>query len=112
VECFSAEEVEIMEGHAKVAALMGAHPEVAIFRRFGAMNAQNLLYLQAELIELECKLKMYAKEDANSKHPKRILYSRHWLSLSGSIDNPEYDDKQWKIILTIREKLKKYSKSI
>lgn len=102
-----------MEGHAKVAALMGAYPEVAIFRRFAAMNAQNLLYLQAELIELERKLKMYATEDANSKHPKRILYSRHWLSLSGSINNPEHDDcdKQWNIILTIRERLKEYSRS-
>lgn len=101
-----------MEGHAKVAAMMGAHPEVAIFRRFGAINAQNLLYLQAELIELERKLKKYAEEDANSKHPKRILYSRHWLSLSGSIDNPEHDSKQWEIMLTIKEKLKEYSKSI
>ena len=34
-----------MEGYAKIACLMGEFPEVAIFRRFGALNAQNLLCL-------------------------------------------------------------------
>lgn len=100
-----------MEGYAKLAGLMGAHPEVAVFRRFGAMNAQNLLHLQAELTSLELKLKDYAKEDAKSGHPKRVLYSRHWQTLSNSINVSDHDDKQWSTMLTIRDRLKEYSKS-
>jgi hypothetical protein len=99
-----------MEGYAKLAALMGDHPEVAIFRRFGAVNAQNLLYLQAELTHLELKLRKYAKEDANSRHHKRVLYSTDWQTLSESIIVPDNDDKQWNTILTIRERLREYSK--
>jgi hypothetical protein len=32
---------------------MGAYLEVAIVRRFAALNTQRILYLQAELIHLE-----------------------------------------------------------
>ncbi|KAF2144253.1 uncharacterized protein K452DRAFT_223706 [Aplosporella prunicola CBS 121167] len=36
---------------------MGPYTEVAIFRRFGSLNMINLLFLQAELVELERKYK-------------------------------------------------------
>jgi hypothetical protein len=39
-------------GYTKLAIQMGQYSEMAIFRRFGALNAQNLLYLQAELVQL------------------------------------------------------------
>jgi hypothetical protein len=45
-----------MEGYPKLSRLMAFYPEVAIFRRFGALNAENLLYLQAELQDLEIAL--------------------------------------------------------
>jgi hypothetical protein len=32
---------------------MGSHPELAIFRRFGALNLQNILFMQAEIAGLE-----------------------------------------------------------
>jgi hypothetical protein len=50
-----------VNGYPKLARHMGASPEIAIFRRFGALNAQNLLYLQAELVHLE------KRRSANSK---------------------------------------------
>lgn len=42
-----------MKGYAKIASLMGKYPEVAMVRQFGALNVQNILYLQAELVTLE-----------------------------------------------------------
>ncbi len=103
-----------MEGYAKLASLMGAHPEVAILRRFGALNAQNLLYLQAELVALEKDLRKYSCEDSASNDLNRKFYSRDWYSLSISKDdtnNNESMGKQWRCVLMIRDKLKEYSES-
>jgi hypothetical protein len=43
-------------GYTKLASVMGKNPELAIFRRFSALNAKNLLYLQAEHVNLEARL--------------------------------------------------------
>jgi len=45
-----------MNEYSKLASLMGPHPELAIFRRFSTLNAQNLLYLQTELVHPKRKL--------------------------------------------------------
>lgn len=104
-----------MEGYAKLASLMGANPEVAILRRFGAMNAQNLLYLQAELVALENELRDDADQDSASDDRDRERYSRCWDLLSRSDDNGSGGDEtvgqQWQTMLRIREKLKEYSSS-
>lgn len=104
-----------MEGYAKLASLMGANPEVAILRRFGAMNAQNLLYFQAELVALEDDLRYYADQDSASDDLDRKLYSECWDYLSKSDDKSSGSDEragqQWRTMLRIREKLKEYSSS-
>ena len=103
-----------MEGYANLASLMGSHPEVAIVRRFGALNAQNLLYLQAELVALEDDLRAIAAEDSASDDRNRANYSRDWYTLSMSRNGTASDEnagKQWQIILRLREKLKEYSRS-
>ena len=46
-----------MEGYSKLASLMGTYSDTLIFRHFGALSAQNLLYLQAELVHLEHELR-------------------------------------------------------
>lgn len=102
-----------MEGYAKLASLMGPHPEVAILRRFGALNAQNLLYLQAELVALEDDLRAIAAEDSASDDPDRAIYSRDWYTLSKSKSRTadgEDAGRQWQTVLCIREKLKEYSR--
>lgn len=101
-----------MEGYAKLASLMGANPEVAILRRFGSLNAQNLLYLQAELVALEEDLRATAAEDSASDDPDRAIHSRDWYTLSRSkihTAGNEAAGKQWQTILSIREKLREYS---
>jgi hypothetical protein len=92
-----------MEGYCKVARFMGRQDEYAIFRRFKALNAQNLLYLQAELTHLEAH--MYSLAQRNSTD--RIIPNKDWWSLSHS--EKEEDSEQWDKVLEIREKLEQYS---
>jgi hypothetical protein len=95
-----------MEGYAKVAALMGTHPEFAMLRRFRTLNLQNLLYLQAEITHLEAELVRRAEEDVMSGN--RPDHPHDWWSLS---QGEEFGDaRQWETVLEIREKLERYSK--
>lgn len=98
-------------GYPTIATLMGAYPEVGIFRRFGALNARNLLYLQAEVTSLEKQLEEVEKADLESGHPDRSIYSRDWRTLAEPIEVLGRDDTQWKLFLRLREKLYEYSKS-
>lgn len=55
-----------MGSYNKLSKFMGSWPEVAIFRRFGALNAQNLLFMQAELVRLEDELQSIREDDEQS----------------------------------------------
>jgi hypothetical protein len=96
-------------GYTKLAALMGAHPALANFRRFSALNAKNLLYLQAELIYLENKLQRCVEKDNASGHVDRILYDTDWQSLFESGTTAGGNGEQWKTMMRIRGVLKEYS---
>jgi hypothetical protein len=101
-----------MNGYSKLASMMGPHPELAIFRRFGTLNAHNLLYLQAELVHLEHRLHQCVKSDAESGHIDRTIYDRDWQSLSESKLMPDGNAEQWETALKIRSTLKEYSKRL
>lgn len=45
------------EGYDRLGLMMGMLPEMTAFRRFGALSAEDLLYRQAELMELERSLR-------------------------------------------------------
>jgi hypothetical protein len=96
-------------GYSKLASLMGAHPELATFRRFSTLAAQNLLYLQAELVFLENKLRKCVDADASSGDIYREMYDRDWQSLSESGATAGGNGEQWAIVLRIRGVLKEYS---
>jgi len=100
---------ERVNGYTKLASLMGRSPEVAIFRRFGTLNARNLLYLQAELIDLEDRLEEATRLDEEASNLGRQRYDRDWLSLNESVTTPDGNPQQWNLVLKIREKLKEYS---
>jgi len=85
---------------------MGTSPEVAIFRRFGALNAKNLLYLQAELVHLEKKLREFEERDNQSSEGMKSQYARDWFWLSRS-ENDGNDD-QWQTVLAMRKVLTEY----
>jgi hypothetical protein len=67
--------MENAEGYAKLGLLMGECPELAIFRRYAALNAQNILYLQAEILHLEIQFRKFAQEDQTAEEQKRKDYS-------------------------------------
>lgn len=103
------------EGYRKLASLIGAHPRMGMYRRFGELNALNALYLQAELIELEDELKFQAVRDMKSDCDGAKTYSRDWFTLSRPIvrqNEHSTCNPQWRTMLNIREKLREYSMSI
>jgi len=86
---------------------MELRPELAIFRRFGALNAENILYFQAELVSLEQSLRKQQKADSESGHERRSKYALNWYQLSSSGDHG--DTTQLDLVLRIRQTLKDYS---
>ena len=101
--------IEKVYGYPRFAGQIETQPEYAIFRRFGALNAENLLYLQAELTDLEISLRQQQKVDSESGHARKSKYSRSWYPLS--ISKSHGDTTQLDIVLEIRKKLKEYSMS-
>lgn len=97
-----------VEGYPTLACHMGACPDSSIFRRFGALNARNLLYMQAELVHLEEKLEALEEVDGGSKEGNAGVYSRDWYWLENS--GEEGNGQQLETVLELREKLKEYSK--
>ena len=100
-----------MQGYARLASLMGAHPDVAIVRRFATLNTLNLLYLQAEIVALESDLRKYTTADERSSDPNRAIHSRDWYTLSQSSNHGGDAGMQWQTVIQIREKLNEYSVS-
>jgi len=97
-----------MEGYAKLAELMGSDQtdgHFLIFHKFEQLSAQNLLYLQAEILNLQEDLSKCAKEDSESADPEKQLFTRDWAELSSSKDS-----EQWETWLALRVKLKEYCK--
>lgn len=97
-----------LKGYPMLASQMETQPEMALFRRFGALNAQNLLYLQAELVSLEQELSKQQLEDHNCNHEGRKKYALNWCRLRASQQNG--DTKQLDLVLKIRKTLRLYSK--
>jgi len=98
-------------GYPQIATFMTQNPELLMVRRFRALNARNLLYLQAELVHIEKALLKCEKEDAKVKEKKdpRSHYSRDYLWLIKSGDGKGPPGEQWTLIQQMRGKLKEYS---
>ncbi|GME65638.1 uncharacterized protein LTHEOB_8511 [Neofusicoccum parvum] len=91
---------------------MGQMPETAIFRRFGFLNAQNLLYMQAELVILEKHLRRVQAEDAESGSEVRSQYAEDWFYLSTATNDEGGNDEQWELMKEIRGKLREYNDTL
>jgi uncharacterized Tic20 family protein len=109
---------DLISGYPKLAGRMSACPEEAMFRRFGALNARNLLYLQNDLARLEDKLKRVELEDSKSAEGQKRRYHRDSMWLSTSCWEPKKcqprdgDKKQYDLIIKMRGLLNEYSKTI
>lgn len=93
-------------GYPKLAQRMGFVPEMAVFRRFAYLNKLNLLHLQAELVEIESRLKEIQRRDNESPELEQ-LYAKDWYFLENS--SAEGNNEQLNLLLNAREKLERYS---
>jgi len=75
-------------------------------RHFRALNARNILYLQAELQIIEQQLPQLESFDARSESPEKMKYSKDYWSLMKSA--AQEDHEQWVLIQKMKEKLKVY----
>lgn len=102
-------------GYPALSELM-ASPGLSTFKRFAALNARNLLYMQAELLVLERELEEHVRRDEGTNpdptdqnaDPASRLYATSVEKLMESKD--EGNGLQWDHILLIRSKLEAYSK--
>jgi hypothetical protein len=84
------------------------HKDLGIFRRFAALDAQDLIYLQAELSLLDMRLRQHVSYDSQSEHERQTCYSRDWQTLSMAEHLDGATETRWQTFLEIREKLAKY----
>jgi len=87
---------------------MGKLPEFAMYKRFGALNALNLLYLQTELADLERQLHLSSESAAYSCDPLKSQSDFDWNFLIRT-DGSGAHTEQYKLILRIRDMLHQYS---
>lgn len=95
-----------LKGYPRLANLVGLYPRMAIFRRFSRLNAQNLLYMQAELAQMEYELDLVAGEDSQNDSPNVQSFQtcvHHMKKAQGP------DSLQWQMVLDIRQRLGEYS---
>lgn len=102
--------VEKQTGYPGLAKVMGPHPGMALFKRFAVLNARNLLYMQAELIDLELQFDILTSQDHTSSDPRRRAFAKEFLKLSEPLDGLQA--QQWQKALEIREKLKEYNAAL
>lgn len=109
-QCFSLPKP--VDGYPKLADHMGSSPEISIFKRFVALNRQNLLYLQAELTSLERRLRNVEAHSANcDPTDPRSHYSRDWEWMKIT-DEKSTLNPQWQLFGQIRGVLKEYSEQL
>jgi hypothetical protein len=93
---------DVPSGYPTVAALISKDNDFAIFRKFRYLNARNLLYLQAELIDLENELETV----------DRSLEIKNETEELKSWKNFAKDEVRRDLALRIRKTLDEYSKKM
>ncbi len=96
-----------MGDYTALASMMANHAEAAIFRRFDTLNIKNLLYMQAELVDLENQLHEIESEDKKSKAPNKVAFSSSVQALRRSASTRDND--QWMKYKEVQEKIHAYS---
>ncbi|KAH3943301.1 hypothetical protein HBI56_128050 [Parastagonospora nodorum] len=97
-------------GYPRLAERIGVKPETGIYRRFDALNARHLLYLQAELCDIESALRARENADHGDKRGKRSQYAtdyRCFLEEPSDMDMP-----QLRLINRMHAKLHQYNEAL
>ena len=102
-----------MAGYDKFASFIGVDRGLSMYKRFANLNAKNLLYFQAELVNLEAQLKNIELDDIKSEDAEKEPFPYSVFHLKMSYLSPKTDEggqkKQWLKVLEIRQLLKEYS---
>lgn len=95
-------------GYRRLADYMAWDRPTAIFRRFLAANAFNLLGLQAEICRLQEDLLRQVETD--EKHdPAQSQYQINWSAL---LDGDNGSSEQRRVVMELRRTLGEYSQSV
>ncbi|MCJ1355199.1 MAG: hypothetical protein MMC33_005190 [Icmadophila ericetorum] len=90
-------------GYGAVASCMNCDRDLALYRRFGALNSRNLLYMQSELMSMETRLQeLDAEANDISKGNETWSVPRSWYYLEKA------RGEHWEVVMKIREKLEAY----
>ncbi|KAJ3566914.1 hypothetical protein NPX13_g6961 [Xylaria arbuscula] len=94
--------------------LMVTAPQLAIFRRFASLTNVNLLYLQAEIAELEVRLQEVQTKDSqlNRKPEERSFHSWFKLSESADLDPGSLEREPYELIMKLRELMAQYHEAL
>lgn len=99
------------EGFAHVARWISLDPdgEPFIFRKFNELAAQNLLYIQAEMLYLEQQLRCLDAKDANSEDMERKDTARTWETFTRQYGAGDVDASlRMALIKDLRSKTREY----
>jgi hypothetical protein len=92
-------------GYPRLAERIAVKPETGIYRRFDALNARRILYLQAELCAIEKDLQLQEKNDNRDPRGHRSDFASDYESMLEAMeDNPQLD-----LVKKMQDKLEQYS---
>jgi len=97
-------------GYENLAEMMSQHPELCIFRRFGCLSTETILYYQAEITVLKERLREVRAQDKVSADVNRQRYAQSWVSLSQSSAAAEGSPERehYEIIMRLRKIIPEY----
>jgi hypothetical protein len=106
----SVRERPALQGYPKLARFIGERPGFAIFRRFSELNARNLLYLQAELLDVEEELYEAEIDDQRDQDLRQLQFSMRGIHNGRVAPEGSKAHSRWKLYEEQRRLLKEYSK--
>ena len=74
-----------MTGYDDLATLIGNFEDLAIYRRFAALNSKRLLFMQAELLHLDAELQTIIEIDSNDAKKKK--FGTYWKAFNDAPNN-------------------------
>ncbi|KAI0834736.1 hypothetical protein F5Y06DRAFT_306613 [Hypoxylon sp. FL0890] len=95
-------------GYSKLASFMVRRNHVMV-KQFRELAIRDLLYLQAELCDLQYDFNHQSMKDLHSQDERTKLYDREWCHLSHAAGG---GGRQWQLALQIREKLREYYSAV
>jgi hypothetical protein len=108
---------ENLEGYEDFSKYIASDAELSIYRRYGALGARNLLYLQGELQALEAQLQKLDDEDLEEteislgNRKRDILWAaKSWESFYQQSEQEGRQRLKMAVVLKLRELMKEYGK--